>query len=82
MAQTHTIEITKREYPKTTVATGDTVTWVNKMNMPHTVTADDGGFDSGPFGKDKSFSQKFDTAGEFPYHCEIHGEMQGKVIVS
>ena len=83
MAKTHTIEIKKKAYPTdTAVAKGDTVEWVNKMPMTHTVTADDGSFDSGAFGNGKSFSKVFDTAGTFAYHCNFHGEMRGKVTVT
>jgi plastocyanin len=83
MARTYNIEIVKKAYPDDTkVAKGDTVVWTNRMNMNHTVTADNGEFDSGPFGKDKSFSQVFNTAGAFAYHCEIHEEMVGKVTVT
>ena len=83
MAQTYNIEIVKKAYPDDTkVARGDTVIWTNRMNMKHTVTANNGEFDSGPFGTGESFSQVFDTAGAFPYHCEIHEEMVGKVTVT
>jgi plastocyanin len=83
MAQTHKIDITSIAFPNNTpVAKGDTVLWTNKMNMNHTVTADNGTFDSGPFGKDQTFSHTFDTAGAFPYHCEIHPNMKGKVTVT
>jgi plastocyanin len=80
---THNIEITKKAYPTDTkVAAGDTVIWTNRMNMPHTVTADNGDFDSGKFTKDKTFTHVFKTAGAFDYHCEVHSEMQGKVTVT
>ena len=83
MALTHQVEITERAFPENTpIAKGDTVVWTNRMNMNHTVTADNGEFDSGPFGKDKSFSHAFDTTGSVAYHCEIHGNMTGTVTVS
>jgi plastocyanin len=66
----------------TPVAQGDTVEWINKMGMDHTVTADEGEFDSGPFGEDETFSYQFDTAGAFAYHCNIHRRMKGKVTVT
>jgi plastocyanin len=83
MAKTHTIEITGFAFPDNTpVAQGDTVEWINKMGMDHTVTADEGEFDSGPFGEDETFSYQFDTAGAFAYHCNIHRRMKGKVTVT
>jgi plastocyanin len=83
MAKTYNIDIVKRAYPDDTkIAKGDTVVWTNKMGMDHTVTADNGEFDSGAFGEDATFSQTFNTAGSFPYHCEIHTSMKGKVTVT
>jgi hypothetical protein len=41
----------------------------------HTVSAEDGSFDSGPVEPGDP------TAGEFPYHCEPHPFMTGRVIV-
>jgi plastocyanin len=83
MAQTYNIEIKKKAYPDDTkVAKGDTVVWTNKMGMKHTVTADNGEFDSKPFGQNASFKHTFATAGSFAYHCEIHEEMKGKVTVT
>ena len=85
MAQTrtHKIDITARSFPKNTpVAKGDTVVWTNRMGMQHTVTADNGEFDSGPLAKDKSFSHVFDAPGTIPYHCDFHGDMTGTVTVT
>lgn len=82
-AATHKIDITKMAFPASTaVAKGDTVVWTNQMSMNHTVTADDGSFDSGVLGKDKSFSQVFQNAGSVDYHCDIHPNMTGKIVVS
>ena len=52
------------------------------MNMQHTVTADNGEFDSGVLNKDQSFSHVFAAAGVVGYHCEIHGNMVGTVTVT
>jgi plastocyanin len=63
------------------VLPGETVEWSNISERRHTVTADDGSFDSGDlFGGDK-FSREFDTAGAFPYHCTVHAGMTGEVDV-
>lgn len=74
---------------------GDTVTWTNKDTIFHTVTSGTGPsdtthgkeFDSGYSGptalttQGKTFSHKFMTAGEFPYFCQLHPTMVGKVVV-
>lgn len=64
-----------------TVTAGTTVTWTNQGPSQHTVTADDGSFDSGPVAVGGTFSQTFGTAGTFTYHCNIHQSMTGTVIV-
>ncbi len=63
------------------VEPGTTVIWINKGNAPHTVTADDGSFDSGQLDSGDTFSQLFDAEGTFAYHCEIHPAMVGTVVV-
>jgi plastocyanin len=52
------------------------------MGMQHTVTADDGSFDSGPIAQGETFSQVFNAAGSVGYHCEIHPQMTGTIIVT
>jgi plastocyanin len=63
------------------IVTGGTVTWTNTGQAPHTVTADDGSFDSGTLSPGATFSQTFATAGTFTYHCNIHPQMTATVIV-
>jgi hypothetical protein len=80
---THTIEITAMSFPANTpVETGDSVVWTNRMNMNHTVTADNGEFDAGVLGKNKSFSHLFDTVGAVAYHCDFHPNMTGTIVVA
>ena len=77
------------------VKAGDTITWTNKDSQIHTVVSGTGSsdpdvgkaFDSSPglktlLAPNQTFSHKFDTAGEFPYFCQLHPTMVGKVVVS
>lgn len=71
-----------------TIAVGDTVQWVNDDPIQHSVTADDGSFDSSPrcptacLNQGATFSHTFTSAGTFSYHCRIHGSaMTGTVVV-
>jgi plastocyanin len=61
---------------------GTTVTWTNAGNRPHTVTADDGSFDSGRLDPGEQFSFTFNETGTFTYVCGFHPEMQGSVMVA
>jgi plastocyanin len=65
-----------------TVKTGTTITWTNYDDMAHTVTSDDGLFDSGSISKNATFSQKFDSTGTFAYHCTPHPQMTASVVVT
>jgi plastocyanin len=64
-----------------TVKVGTQVTWTNKDSAPHTVTADDRSFDSGPLNQGESFTFQFPTGGTFAYTCTIHPSMQATIIV-
>ena len=64
------------------VTAGSTVTWMNSDTTIHTVTADDGSFNSGNIAVGAVYSRVFSTAGTFSYHCTIHPEMTGKVVVT
>ncbi len=63
------------------IEAGDTVVWENKATIAHTVTADDGAFDSSLLQKDETFAKTFITPGTFAYHCELH-PMAGTIIVT
>ncbi|HEY4561887.1 MAG TPA: cupredoxin family copper-binding protein, partial [Thermoanaerobaculia bacterium] len=64
-----------------TVAVGDTVTWHNTGQAPHTATANDGSFDTGTINAGGSGSHTFSSAGTFSYICTIHPNMKGTVRV-
>lgn len=65
-----------------TVKAGDTVTWTNQDGVGHSATADDNSFDTGVLDQGKSGSATFSKAGTFTYHCSIHPNMNGVVIVT
>jgi plastocyanin len=64
-----------------TVEPGTTVTWVNEGNVPHTVTSDDGQFDSGVLMPGDSYTVMFKGQGTITYHCAIHPSMTASVSV-
>lgn len=64
-----------------TINIGDTVTWTNDDDGAHTVTADDGQFDSGNMGEGATWSYTFTEAGTYEYKCKYHSSMTGTVIV-
>ncbi len=64
------------------ISVGDTVTWENYDEAPHTATGDNGEFDSGRLDQGGTFSFTFTTAGTFSYHCDFHPNMKGTIIVS
>jgi plastocyanin len=76
------------------VKVGDTVTWTNDDSQAHTVTSGNSSdpdkgkvFDSSPnfnplLAAKQTFQHKFTTAGDFPYFCQLHPTMIGKVVVS
>lgn len=61
---------------------GQKVTWSNDDSTTHTVTADDGSFDSGNLSPGKSFLTTLAKSGTVKYHCSIHSFMHGTVSVS
>jgi plastocyanin len=64
-----------------TVSTGNTVTWTNDDTLPHTVTAQDDLFDSGILDPGATFAWTFTDPGSIAYHCQLHPNMQGTVVV-
>lgn len=65
-----------------TVAPGAEVTVRNDDSVAHTVTADDGSFDTGTVaaGEATTFTAPSEP-GEVPYHCEIHPGMTGTLTI-
>jgi plastocyanin len=64
-----------------TVATGDTVVWVNKDLVPHTATSKAGSFDSKDIQADKSWGYTVHRKGDFAYLCTFHPSMTAMLRV-
>jgi plastocyanin len=64
------------------VLLGDSVTWSNDSVRTHTVTADDGTYDSGRIVPSATYSRTFTALGDSPYHCIIHPFIRGDVEVN
>jgi plastocyanin len=64
-----------------TIDPGDSVTWTNNGAVPHTVTAENGLFDSGVLDPGESYTVDFDGQGTLAYYCTLHPEMRGSLTV-
>jgi plastocyanin len=66
-----------------TVTAGTRVTWVNRDDVPHTVTSVEKPrrFASGTLDTDDQFAHVFTTPGTYEYYCAVHPKMTAKVIV-
>ena len=82
-AAAHTVQITDSTFGPgvLTIQVGDTVTWTNADDRPHTVTSNDGAFDSGNLDEGATFSFTFDATGTYAYLCEYHPEMTATIVV-
>ena len=69
-------------FPPITATAGSSLTLVNRDLEPHTVTADDGSFDSGPFTMKKQATLTVPAApGSYKFHCKVHPTMHGTLVV-
>ncbi len=67
------------------VKAGAYIGWSNYDSWKHKIVADDKSFwtaELEPYrGSASGTSMKFKTPGTFTYHCTIHPEMEGKIVV-
>ena len=63
------------------VPAGTTLDVVNEDDAAHTLTADDGSFDTGEIAGGEQGTVEIEGSGEIPYHCTIHDYMRGTVVV-
>ena len=70
------------EPTEATAKVGQVVKWKNEGAEAHTVTADDGSFDSGSMAPGAEFQFTFSKPGTFTYKCTPHPWATGTVKVS
>jgi plastocyanin len=59
----------------------NTLVWTNNDISPHTVTANDGSFNSGNLAPGQSYTYTFTAPGTYAYHCTYHPWMVATVTV-
>lgn len=65
-----------------TIKRGDTVSWINMGSATHAITSDLGNeLSSGNIENNQIYSHTFNSLGTFSYHCSVHPDMKGKIIV-
>jgi len=80
-AHTVTIEGMKFVPERVEVAVGDTVTWVNKDFVPHSVTAPAAKIESGDLAQGAKWKLTARKKGEIQYICRLHPGMRGRLVV-
>jgi plastocyanin len=70
------------KFPPITAAAGSTLKLTSRDDEPHTVTADNGSFDAGPFNPSLPTTLTVPTTpGSYPFHCKVHPTMHGTLVV-
>ncbi len=64
-----------------TVRAGTTLVVTNRDMTPHTLTANDGAFDTGTIQPGQTRRVGLSKAGMYPYHCAFHAFMTGTIDV-
>ena len=65
-----------------TAKVGDVITFTNTGAAPHTATLDDGTCKTPNIDPTKSDGLTFTAAGTYKFHCSIHNQMKGTIVVS
>jgi plastocyanin len=65
-----------------TVKSGETVTWINRDEEPHTVVSVEKQFKkSTALDTDQTFTITADAPGTYTYFCSVHPKMTGTIVV-
>ncbi|MDX1411318.1 MAG: cupredoxin family copper-binding protein [Nitrospirales bacterium] len=78
----HIVEIQAFRFQpqRVVVKPGDTIVWVNRDIVPHTVTANGGTWKSHPLGEGQSWQVVVEANGVSSYFCEFHPHMTGVLV--
>jgi plastocyanin len=63
------------------VRAGETVTWINEDDIPHTLAASNKTFRSRALDTDDKYSFTFTTPGVYEYFCSMHPHMKATIVV-
>ena len=63
------------------VKTGTTVVWTNSDSVGHQIHDDGDGFRSDIIGRGGKVGVEYSRPGRFSYHCHVHPNMKGIIIV-
>jgi plastocyanin len=63
------------------IAAGTMVIWTNTTGAPHTATDDGGSWGTPTVSPGGTAAIAFSTAATFHYHCQIHPDMHGTLVV-
>jgi plastocyanin len=66
---------------RVSVKAGTIVTWINRDDIPHTVTSATRVFKSKALDTDDKFSFTFTTPGTYEYFCSLHPHMKATIVV-
>jgi amicyanin len=84
-AQVAQIEVTIDNFKfnpmQLTVKAGDTVKWVNRDDIPHTVASQTMPFRSKAMDTNDTVSFTFTKPGTYAYFCSLHPMMTGSIVV-
>ena len=75
----HIVEIRAFSFqpPRTVVSPGDTIVWINRDIVPHTVAAAGGTWRSQALEEGESWEIEVENSEVEPYFCEFHPHMMG-----
>lgn len=85
-ATSHSVQIANFAFaPQVlTVTAGDSITWTNQDEAPHTVTTTSAprAISSPMLSKGQSFTFRFTVPGTYSYYCAVHPDMRAQVVVN
>jgi plastocyanin len=77
-----TLAVTSIDYSDVSAPAGGSLAIENSSGAPHTFTSDDDSFESVDVPADNSATAQVPSEpGEYPFHCEIHPDMQATLTV-
>ncbi len=82
----HRLEVSITEFSfkpeRIAVAAGDTITWINRDIVPHTVSATNGRFHSGTIAAGARWTRVLSAADTGAYLCRFHPTMRAALVGS